>query len=118
MPNGSLSGIAPAAPNIPAPPKPVSTAPIRVGGKVQAPRLVSSVLPVYPQIAQQANVTGTVVIDTTIDKDGRVAKTRVISGPELLRGAALSALHQWKYEPSTLNGQPISVQMIVSIQFH
>ena len=114
----SLGAIAPPPPSLPAPPKPVSTAPIRVGGKIQPPRLVSSVLPVYPPIARQANITGTVVIDTTIDKDGNVAKTRVISGPELLRAAALSALRQWKYEPSKLNGQPISVEMIVSIQFH
>jgi protein TonB len=89
-----------------------------VGGKIQPPRLVSSVLPVYPPIAQQAGVKGTVVIDTTIDQNGNVTKTRVISGPELLRGAALSALRQWKYEPSKLNGEAISVEMIVSIQFH
>jgi TonB family protein len=116
--NGSLPALAPPAPNLPAPPKPAPTAPVRVGGKILPPRLVSSVLPMYPPIAQQAGVSGTVVIDTTIDKNGNVAKTRVISGPELLRNAALSALRQWKYEPSRLNGQPISVEMIVSIRFH
>lgn len=118
MPAGSVPSIAALAPNVPAPPKPASSAPVRVGGKIQPPRLVSSVLPVYPSIAQQANVVGTVVIDTTIDKNGNVSKMRVISGPELLRGAALSALRQWKYEPSRLNGEPISIQMVVSIQFH
>jgi TonB family protein len=117
-PNGSLPSIAPPPPSAPAAPKPVSHAPIRVGGKILPPRLVSSVLPVYPEIAQQARVTGTVIIDTTVDKNGNVAKTRVISGPELLRGAALSALRQWKYQPSKLDGEPISVEMIVSIQFH
>ncbi|MGA9884672.1 MAG: TonB family protein [Candidatus Acidiferrales bacterium] len=118
MAAGSVPGIAALAPNVPAPPKPASSAPVRVGGKIQPPRLVSSVLPVYPSIAQQANVTGTVVIDTTINKNGNVSKMRVVSGPELLRGAALSALRQWKYEPSKLNGEPIAVQMVVSIQFH
>jgi TonB family protein len=117
-PTGSLPGIAPPPPTAPRAPKPVSNAPVRVGGKILPPRLVSSVLPVYPQIARQANVTGTVVIDTTIDKNGSVSKMRVISGPELLRQAALSALRQWKYEPSKLDGQAISVEMIVSIQFH
>ncbi len=116
--SGSLPALAPPAPNLPAPPKPAPTAPVRVGGKILPPRLVSSVLPVYPPIAQQAGVSGTVVIDTTIDKNGNVSKTRVISGPELLRSAALSALRQLKYEPSKLNGEPISVEMIVSIQFH
>jgi TonB family protein len=117
-PNGSLSGLSAPAPNLPAPPKPVPSGPVRVGGKIQPPRLVSSVLPAYPSLAQQAGVKGTVVIDTIIDKDGNVSKTSVISGPELLRQAALSALRQWKYEASQLNGQPISVEMIVSIQFH
>jgi TonB family protein len=117
-PNGSLPAVVPPPPSAPAAPKPVSNAPVRVGGKILPPRLVSSVLPVYPQIAQQAGVTGTVVIETTIDKEGRVVKTKVISGPELLRQAAVSALRQWKYEPSKLNGQPISIEIVVSIQFH
>lgn len=117
-PTGSLPAIAPPPPSAPAATKPVSSAPIRVGGKILPPRLVSSVLPIYPEIAQQARVTGTVVIDTTVDKNGNVSKMRVISGPELLRAAALSALRQWKYQPSRLDGEPISIQMIVSIQFH
>ncbi|MGH9716323.1 MAG: TonB family protein [Candidatus Acidiferrales bacterium] len=114
----ALSSIAPPPPKLAAPPKPVFSAPVRVGGKVLPPRLISSVLPTYPSLAQQAGVTGTVVIDTTVDKEGRVAKMKVVSGPVLLRGAALSALRQWKYTPSRLNGQPISVKMIVSIRFH
>jgi len=117
-PMGSaLSSIAPPAPKLAAPPKPVS-APVRVGGKLQPPRLISSALPVYPAIAQQAGVTGTVVIDTTIDTNGRVEKMRVVSGPALLRGAALDALRKWKYAPSLLNGEPVAVQLVVSIQFH
>ena len=112
----ALSSIAP-PPSLAAPPKPASNAPVRVGGKVQQPRLISSVLPVYPQIAQQAGVTGTVVIETTVDKDGHVSNMRVVSGPSLLRNAALSALRKWKYEPSQLNGEPVAVQMVVAIQF-
>jgi len=114
----ALSALAAPPAKLAAPPKPVSSAPIRVGGKIQPPRLISSVLPVYPQIAQQANVSGTVVIDTTIDKNGNVSDMKVISGPTLLRGAALSALRKWKYEPSRLNGEPLAVKLVVSIQFH
>jgi len=115
----ALSGTAPPPPpKLAAPPKPVSNAPVRVGGDVLPPKLVSSVLPVYPPLAQQAGVTGTVVIDTTIDKEGRVEKMKMISGPVLLRDAALKALRQWRYAPSKLNGRPISVEMIVSIRFN
>jgi outer membrane biosynthesis protein TonB len=42
---------------------------------------------------------------------------QIVSGPALLRGAALAALRRWKYEPSTLNGQAISIQMLVTIKF-
>jgi hypothetical protein len=42
---------------------------------------------------------------------------QVVSGPAMLRGPALTALRRWKYEPSTLNGQPTEVQMLVTIKF-
>lgn len=116
--DGALSGIAPPQPSLPAPRKPGPTGPVRVGGKILPPKIISSVLPVYPPLAQQAGASGTVVVDTIIDKEGRVAKMKIVSGPILLRDAALNALRQWRYAPSKLNGQPISVEMIVSIRFH
>jgi periplasmic protein TonB len=91
---------------------------IRVGGELKPPRLVSSVLPVYPPVARDAGIEGDVVIDTTIDKTGRVTATKVVSGPAVLRGPALDALRQWKYEPLKLNGEPVAVQMTVTIRFH
>jgi outer membrane biosynthesis protein TonB len=41
----------------------------------------------------------------------------VVSGPVVFRQAALDALSRWKYEPSKLDGQPVSVQMLVTIKF-
>lgn len=120
-PEGALSGISAPPPQLAAPqapPKQVSNAPVRVGGRILPPKLVSSVVPVYPALARQTGVTGTVVVDTTIDKEGHVAKMKVVSGPLLLRNAALNALREWRYAPSRLNGEPISVQMVVSIQFN
>ena len=46
-----------------------------------------------------------------------MANAQIVSGPQMLRGPALAALRRWKYEPSTLNGQPIAVQMLVTIKF-
>lgn len=116
--DGALTGIAPPPPSLPAPQKPAPTGPVRVGGKILPPKLISSVLPEYPALAQQTGASGTVVIDATIDKEGRVSKMKVVSGPILLRDAALGALRQWRYAPSKLNGEPISVQMVVAIRFH
>jgi protein TonB len=52
-----------------------------------------------------------------IDKAGNVTEARALSGPMLLRDAAVSALRQRKYAPSKLDGRPISVEMLVTIQF-
>jgi periplasmic protein TonB len=99
------------------PPTVEPEAPVKIGGNVKQPRLISSVLPVYPMGAMHANVAGDVVIQTTIDKTGKVADMHVVSGSPLLRQAALDALRRWKYEPSMLDGQPVAVQMQVTIKF-
>lgn len=91
--------------------------PVRMGGQVKEPKLVSSTLPVYPAIAKKSNIQGDVLIRATIDKDGHVAHMEAVSGPPLLRQPALDALSRWKYEPSKLDGQPVSVQMLITIKF-
>jgi TonB family protein len=102
----------------PPPAEPQVPVRIRVGGELKPPRLVTSVLPVYPIVARDNGIEGDVVIDTTIDKTGAVASMKVVSGPPVLREAALRALRQWKYEPSKLNGEPVPVEMTVTIKFH
>jgi TonB family protein len=92
--------------------------PVVIGGKVAEPRLISRVLPTYPLNAKQAGIGGDVVIKTTIDQKGSVVDMHVVSGPLMLRQAALDALRRWKYEPSKLDGQPIAVQMLVTIKFN
>jgi TonB family protein len=114
--NGELQGIA--ANSDVAPPPPPAAPPIRVGGDVQAPKLVSSVLPVYPSIARATGIEGSVVVEASIGPAGNVVSTKVISGPPILRQAALDALRRWKYQPGTLNGEPVAVQITVTIQFH
>ncbi len=71
----------------------------------------------YPSVAKNAHVQGDVVVDTQIDKNGNVARMKVTSGPMMLRQAALDAVRKWKYEPSTLDGQPVTVEMLVTVKF-
>lgn len=97
------------------PPKPEEA--LRVGGDVKPGRLISSVQPVYPSTAKTSHIEGDVVIRTNIDETGRPVNMQTISGPLALRQAALNALRQWKYAPATLNGQPISTQLEVTIRF-
>jgi TonB family protein len=117
--NGSaLSGVvSSSAAAVPAAPELQPEGPVKVGGIVKEPRLLSRVLPDYPLVAKQAGIQGDVVVKTTIDAKGNPVNLQVVSGPAMLRGPALAALRRWKYEPSTLNGQPIAVQMLVTIKF-
>src|SRR5260370_18407209 len=91
------------------PPVPRATPKIlRVGSGLKAPRQIHSVDPDYPELARQVHLSGTVIVDAVIDEPGNVVQARVVSGHPLLVGAALKAVLQWKYEPTSLNGQPIS----------
>jgi len=60
----------------------------------------SKVVPDYPPLAKQMNVTGKVKIETTIAADGHVVNTKVIGGSPLLVNAALDALKKWRFEPA------------------
>jgi protein TonB len=72
---------------------------------------------VYPQLARTQRTSGNVVVDALIDTNGRVSTMKVLSGPALLHQSAMDALRQWKYEPATLNGQPMAMHLTVTIQF-
>jgi protein TonB len=122
--NGVLGGIlggtgsAPLAP--PPPSAPVVSTPkvLRVGGDIKEPALLERVNPNYPAIARTARTEGVVVIDAVIDEHGNVVQAHAISGPGLLIAAALQAVSQWKYQPTYLNGQPVSIAMHVNVSFH
>jgi len=79
---------------------------------------IHSVDPVYPRVALQAHVTGTVVIDAVTDVFGNVVSWTVISGHPLLNGAAINAIKKWKYEPYMLGGIPKPVRFRVDIVFN
>lgn len=98
-------------------PPPEKRAPIRVGGRVKAPQIIYGPQPPYPALARQAKVQGDVTIDAIIDPEGRVVEMRVISGHPLLIEAALDAVRKWRYQPTLLNDEPVSIQLIVTVQF-
>jgi protein TonB len=116
----STSGPLKALASSTAPPSPISEmpAPEHSGGQLKPPRLVSSVLPLYPQIAQLAGVEGDVVVQASVDKNGNVSSTKVLYGPMMLRQAAIDALRRWKYDPAQLDGKAVGTEMTVRIRFH
>lgn len=87
------------------------------GSQLQAPTLISSSTPVYPDLAREQSLEGVVVIDALVDATGKVAGAKVVSGPLILQQAAIDALRKFKYRPAHLNGQPIASHVNVSIRF-
>jgi protein TonB len=98
-------------------PAPVTRA-LPVGGQVKVARLIKAVPPVYPPLAKTNHVIGEVTLDARIDSTGKVTDVEVVSGPTLLRQAAMEALRLWKYEPAQLDGRPVSSHLSVIVKFH
>jgi TonB family protein len=90
---------------------------IRVGPSVQAFNLAHQVEPVYPPLAEQAGIEGTVRFTVIIDKQGHVKNAQLVSGHPLLVEAAREAVIQWMYNPTFLNGQPVEVVTQVDVNF-
>jgi protein TonB len=79
--------------------------------------LIHKVEPEYPAAALDQKVQGTVKIMAVIDANGSVKSAQPLSGPRLLIPAALDAVRQWKYGPTTLHGQAIETQRQITIVF-
>ena len=101
----------------PTPALPAEAPPVRVGGAIAEPRKTRHVNPAYPQQAIQARIQGVVVLECTIDPEGRVAEVRVLRGVPLLNEPAIEAVRQWEYEPTLLNGVAVPVRMTVTVNF-
>ena len=113
---GVIGGVIGGVGAAPPPPKPTQTR-IRQGGAVQAAMLVNRVQPQYPPLARQTRISGTVRLHAIISKDGSVQQLEVLSRHPLLVEAALDAVRQWKYRPTTLNGEPVEVDTTIDVIF-
>ena len=87
----------------------------RVGGGMTAPTRLDR--PVYPPDAQSAGIEGNVIAEIVIDPAGEVVDAKVVRSIPLLDEAALRAVRTWRFEPTTVNGQPVPVRMYVTVNF-
>jgi protein TonB len=113
---GVIGGVIGGMGGAPPPPKPTQTR-IRQGGNVTAAMLVNKVQPVYPPLARQTRISGTVRLHAIISKDGSVKELEVISGHPLLVQSALDAVRQWRYRPTQLNGEAVEVDTTIDVIF-
>jgi len=64
-------------------------------------KVIERVVPVYPQLAKQLNITGTVKLEVTVRANGTVKSTRVAGGSPVLIPPATEAVRKWKFEPAS-----------------
>jgi protein TonB len=114
VPGGVVGGVVGGLPDAPPPPPQQA---IRVGGQIKTPRKLKDVPPTYPDIAKQARVQGVVILECTISPQGKVTDIKVLRGIPLLNDSATSAVRQWVYTPTLLNGVPVPVIMTVTVNF-
>ncbi len=90
---------------------------VRVSQGVSQGLLIHRVQPMYPPLARQARIQGTVVLQAEISKDGSIENLRLISGHPMLAPSAIEAVKQWRYKPYFLNGEPVAVETQITVNF-
>jgi len=90
--------------------------PVKVSSLSEA-RLLNRVEPIYPKMAIIAGIRGEVKLHAIIARDGSIQSLNVSSGHPILAAAALDAVRQWRYQPYILNGDPVEVDTLITVNF-
>jgi TonB family protein len=90
---------------------------IRAVGKVEPPKLIKQVDPVYPEEARKAGIEGIVILEAKADEAGNISDARILRSIPALDQAAIDAVKQWKYEPMRIDGKPRKVVFTVTVRF-
>ena len=84
---------------------------------VRPPMKTRHVPPAYPPEALAARLQGVVILETRVEPDGHIQHARVLRSIPILDQAALSAVLQWEFAPTLLNGAAVPVLLTVTVQF-
>jgi len=89
---------------------------VQLVGAVAQGFLLKKVVPVYPQDAKDARVSGKVVLSAIIGMDGGIHQLHVVSTPwPSLAASALWSVPHWEYKPYLLNGEPVEVETTINV---
>ncbi len=83
----------------------------------ELPEAITKAQPQYPDLAREAGVDGTVLVQALVGKDGKVKDTRVVKSIAMLDGAAEAAVRQWVFKPALSNNKPVAVWVAVPVKF-
>ncbi|MCB9764731.1 MAG: TonB-dependent receptor [Alphaproteobacteria bacterium] len=88
-------------------------------GEIVPPILLKDVTPAYPPEARDQGLQGDVLVLITVLEDGTVGSTELLQGPHsLLNLSSLDAARQLLFEPATVDGQPVVVQLTYRFRFN
>jgi protein TonB len=90
---------------------------IRRSGDVLQNSAISRIRPIYPEAARSAHVKGPVTVEVTVDEEGNVIAARAISGPDLLKDAAVTAARGWKWMPTRMDRARVKVVGTITLNF-
>jgi TonB family protein len=93
------------------------TPPAADGRNLRTGQLTDVIEPYYPPEAQQLHIEGIVKLHASFSADGTSQNVDPVSGPDLLVKSAMSAVRQWKYTPTTLNGKAVATQQDITFVF-
>lgn len=92
--------------------------PYRPGSGIEPPTILREVKPFYTEQARQRGVTGEVVLEIVVQRDGSVGAVRVRQGlGSGLDERAIEAVRQWRFAPARRLGQPVDVMVEVAVEF-
>ena len=80
-------------------------------------RAIEKPAPRYPPIVRSAQVSGTVVVQVTVDETGRVESAYAVTGHPLLQSSAVEAARQARLSPTRLNGSPVKIYGVLTYRF-
>jgi TonB family protein len=105
--------------SLPPPPQPPGkgkASPIVSGGVLDG-KAVSKPNPAYPAAAKAVKASGTVLVQVTVDEQGKVISAHAVSGHPLLQSAAVAAAYQARFAPTLLSGRPVKVNGVLTYNF-
>jgi protein TonB len=71
----------------------------------------------YPGVARAARISGTVILQANISRNGEISDIRPLCGPKILQEACIKAVKKWKYRPYLLNGEPVELETMITSVF-
>lgn len=92
--------------------------PYRPGSGIEPPRLVREVKASYTDEARRRGISGDVLLEIVVRRDGTVGDVRILHGLDSgLNQRAVSAVRQWRFDPARRNGVPVDVLVEVAVEF-